>query len=57
MYHKPVGRPRKARKKSAVEKEDLMEGGRLRKIAKSNICGKCKKAGHNSRTCKGQEQI
>ncbi|KAK9080877.1 hypothetical protein SSX86_000019 [Deinandra increscens subsp. villosa] len=51
-YHKPIGRPRKARKRSTIELEDQ----RARKDAKSNVCGKCKKPGHNSRTCKGQEQ-
>jgi hypothetical protein len=55
-HHKPVGRPKKARKKSAVELEDMTRGGRLSKKNTTVTCGKCNKKGHNSRTCNGREQ-
>jgi hypothetical protein len=55
-HHKQVGRPKKARKRSAVEMEDMTKGGRLSKKNTTVRCGKCGKQGHNSRTCKGQGQ-
>jgi hypothetical protein len=51
LYHKPVGRPKKARKRSRVEKEDAANEG------KTTTCGKCNKKGHNRRSCKGQEEV
>jgi hypothetical protein len=56
-HHKPVGRPKKARKKSTVELEDAVRGGRITKKGTSVVCGKCKKMGHNSRTCNGRGQV
>ncbi|XP_035842103.1 uncharacterized protein LOC118488828 [Helianthus annuus] len=55
-YHKPIGRPKKARKKSTIELEEATKGGRLSKRGTIKTCSKCGKARHNSRTCKGQEQ-
>jgi hypothetical protein len=55
-HHTPVGRPRKARKRSAIEIEDANTGGRLSKKLSTVRCAKCNKRGHNSRTCKGQGQ-
>ncbi|XP_022031409.1 uncharacterized protein LOC110932378 [Helianthus annuus] len=51
-YHKQVGRPRKARKKSAVELEDITQGGRLSKKNTIQTCRNCKEKGHNIRSCK-----
>jgi hypothetical protein len=56
VHHKPVGRPRKVRKKSTMELEDAVKGGRLSKKGTSGVCGKCKNPGHNSRTCNGRVQ-
>ncbi|KAK1411976.1 hypothetical protein QVD17_32873 [Tagetes erecta] len=53
-YHKPIGRPKKARKRSATEMEGITNGGRLSKKDTTMTCGICKKIGHNKRTCKGQ---
>lgn len=53
--HKPVGRPKKARKKSVVEIEEGTKGGTLSKKGSIKSCRKCGKMGHNSRTCKGKE--
>jgi hypothetical protein len=52
-YHKPIWRPKKARKTSAVEMEDCSGKGK----ATSKTCGIFKKKGHNKRNCKGQDQI
>ncbi|KAK9050200.1 hypothetical protein SSX86_030830 [Deinandra increscens subsp. villosa] len=54
-YHKPIGRPKKARKRSRVEIEEGTGAGGS-KAGKTLTCGKCKKKGHNRRSCKGQEQ-
>ncbi|KAI3808396.1 hypothetical protein L1987_24346 [Smallanthus sonchifolius] len=56
-HHKQVGRPKKVRKKSAMEIEDMTRGGRLSKKNTSVTCIKCKKKGHNSRTCNGRGQV
>ena len=53
IYHKPVGRPKKKRKISEVEKDDVQRGGKLSKKNVVGTCGKCKGKGHNSRTCTG----
>lgn len=55
-YHKPIGRPKKARRKSTVELEEMTAGGRLRKVGTSGTCGKCGNAGHNSRSCNGRRE-
>ncbi|XP_021984919.1 uncharacterized protein LOC110880772 [Helianthus annuus] len=52
-YHKPVGRPKKKRKRSLVEKEDVQKACKLSKKNLQGSCGKCKGKGHNSRTCTG----
>lgn len=49
-----IGRPKKKRKKSAVEFDELVRGSRVSRVQKSVHCTKCGNAGHNSRTCKGQ---
>ncbi|KAK9060377.1 hypothetical protein SSX86_021081 [Deinandra increscens subsp. villosa] len=54
-YHKPIGRPKKVRKRSRVELEEGTGAGGS-KAGKTMTCGKCKKKGHNRRSCKGQEQ-
>ncbi|KAM0039326.1 putative transcription factor interactor and regulator CCHC(Zn) family [Helianthus debilis subsp. tardiflorus] len=53
-HHTQVGRPKKLRKRSAVELEEMTQSGRLSKKHTKGACSKCKKTGHNSRTCKGQ---
>nr|KAJ0209959.1 hypothetical protein LSAT_V11C400177530 [Lactuca sativa] len=53
-HHVPIGRPRKKRRKSVVELEDMVKGGRASRKDKSVTCSKCKKLGHNKRSCKGQ---
>ncbi|KAK9061280.1 hypothetical protein SSX86_018460 [Deinandra increscens subsp. villosa] len=53
-HHTPVGRPKKARKRSAVEMEDLNSCGRISKKNSIMTCSKCGNKGHNQRTCKGQ---
>ncbi|XP_076932443.1 uncharacterized protein LOC143597974 [Bidens hawaiensis] len=48
-YHKPIGRPKKSRKRSAVEIE---EGGASKKKKNGQYgCSKCGKKGHNVRSC------
>jgi hypothetical protein len=58
VYHKPVGRPKKKRRKNQVELEDIAQGrtGRLSKVGKTTNCSICKKPGHNKRSCKGQAE-
>nr|KAJ0208414.1 hypothetical protein LSAT_V11C500259940 [Lactuca sativa] len=53
VIDKAVG-PRKKRKKSAVELEDMVKGGRASRKDKSVTCSKCKKLVHNKRRCRGQ---
>ncbi|XP_021991933.1 uncharacterized protein LOC110888730 [Helianthus annuus] len=53
-HHTQVGRPKKLRKRSAVELKEMTQSGRLSKKHTKGACSKCKKTGHNSRTCKGQ---
>jgi hypothetical protein len=55
-HHRPVGRPRKCRKKSTFELEEGVKGGRLSKKGMVYKCKLCGKRGHNSRRCIGQEQ-
>ncbi|KAJ0428678.1 putative transcription factor interactor and regulator CCHC(Zn) family [Helianthus annuus] len=55
MYHKPVGRPRKMRRKDEMEKEDSMvKDGKLSRKWKTVTCGSCGGKGHNKRRCTGQ---
>ncbi|XP_076919680.1 putative protein FAR1-RELATED SEQUENCE 10 [Bidens hawaiensis] len=51
-HNKKVGRPKKARKRSAFELEDLTQGGKLSKKETKGACSKCGNTGHNIRTCK-----
>ncbi|XP_076905840.1 uncharacterized protein LOC143561732 [Bidens hawaiensis] len=51
-HNKQVGRPKKARKRSAFELEDLTQGGKLSKKETKGACSKCGNTGHNIRTCK-----
>ncbi|KAL4587840.1 hypothetical protein LXL04_000714 [Taraxacum kok-saghyz] len=53
-HHVTIGRPKKKRKKSVVELEDLVRGHTASRSFKSVTCSKCKNIGHNSRSCKGQ---
>jgi hypothetical protein len=54
-HHKPIGRPRKMRKKDALEKdEEVVKNGKLSRKWKPVKCKRCGKKGHNKRTCKGQ---
>ncbi|KAK9067620.1 hypothetical protein SSX86_011731 [Deinandra increscens subsp. villosa] len=58
IYHIPIGRPKKKRRKSALEVDEEMEkGGKLSKRLKTVKCGKCHKLGHNQRSCKGQVDV
>ncbi|KAI3503301.1 hypothetical protein L1887_31741 [Cichorium endivia] len=50
-----IGRPKKKRRQSAFEKDDLIKGTTVSRALKSVTCTKCKNSGHNSRTCKGQK--
>ncbi|CAI9286511.1 unnamed protein product [Lactuca saligna] len=54
-HHVPIGRPKKKRRRSAMEVEDLVKGNQLSRAQKSVTCSKCNKSGHNARTCKGQK--
>ncbi|KAJ9541378.1 hypothetical protein OSB04_027884 [Centaurea solstitialis] len=55
LHHKQIGRPKKKRKKSVDElSQPVVKGGKLSRVGKTVTCLKCKKKGHNSRTCKGQ---
>ncbi|KAK9066298.1 hypothetical protein SSX86_013619 [Deinandra increscens subsp. villosa] len=55
-HHVQVGRPKKARKRSAGEMDDI-SSGRMSKKNMTIKCGKCGNMGHNQRTCKGQTQV
>ncbi|XP_022003716.1 uncharacterized protein LOC110901180 [Helianthus annuus] len=55
-YHKSVGWPKKARRKTTSELEDITEGRRLRKVGTSGTCGKCGNTVHNSRSCNGRSE-
>lgn len=50
----PIGRPKKKRRKSATEKEDMIKGNTVSRAQKTVTCTKCNNKGHNARTCKGQ---
>ncbi|GJU27871.1 hypothetical protein Tco_1166492 [Tanacetum coccineum] len=48
-----VGRPTKARKKSAGEDIKMVNNGKLSRKSKTVTCLLCKSKGHNKRSCKG----
>ena len=50
--HPQIGRPPKKRKKSVVEVEDMVKGGKLSKKGTTITCQNCKEKGHNKRSCK-----
>ncbi|KAJ9557969.1 hypothetical protein OSB04_012583 [Centaurea solstitialis] len=57
VHHTQVGRPKKKKRKAADESsQPLVKGCRLSRSGKTVTCAKCKKKGHNSRSCKGQEE-
>ncbi|KAJ9540354.1 hypothetical protein OSB04_026860 [Centaurea solstitialis] len=57
VHHTQVGRPKKKRRKAADESsQPLVKGHKLSRSGKTVTCAKCKKKGHNSRSCKGQEE-
>ena len=49
--HPQIGRPPKKRKKSVVEVEDLVKGGKLSKKGTTITCSICKEKGRNKRRC------
>ncbi|KAK8618216.1 hypothetical protein V6N13_132217 [Hibiscus sabdariffa] len=49
---RPLGRPKKKRAKEADEAQN--SGARWTKKGLTMYCSKCKKPGHNQRTCKGE---
>ncbi|XP_076948968.1 uncharacterized protein LOC143621425 [Bidens hawaiensis] len=51
-HNKQVGRPKKARKRSTFELEDLTQCGKLSKKETKGACSKCGSTRHNIRTCK-----
>nr|KAJ0203893.1 hypothetical protein LSAT_V11C500293290 [Lactuca sativa] len=53
----PIGRPKKKRTISIVEKEDFVRGNTASRAHRSVTCMKCNNVGHNARTCKGQRPI
>ncbi|XP_021991674.1 uncharacterized protein LOC110888454 [Helianthus annuus] len=56
-HHKQIGRPKKKRKKSAVEITELTQqmesSGKMSRKGETVECSKCKRRGHNRRSCKG----
>ena len=52
-HHPQIGRPPKARKKSADElsSKNMVDGSKLSRKGKTVTCCKCKQAGHNKGTC------
>ncbi|KAL7585136.1 uncharacterized protein LOC111901662 [Lactuca sativa] len=53
-HHVLIRRLRKKKRKSTVELEDIVKGGRASRKDNSVTCSKCKKLGHKKRSCKGQ---
>ncbi|GJU71325.1 putative lipoxygenase 6, partial [Tanacetum coccineum] len=47
-----IGRPPKKRRKSAIEIEEMVRGGKLSKKGQTVTCFNCKQKGHNKRGCK-----
>nr|KAJ0188756.1 hypothetical protein LSAT_V11C900480270 [Lactuca sativa] len=56
-HHVPIGRPKKKRTISIMEKEDFVRGNTSSRAHRSVTCMKCNNVGHNARTCKGQRPI
>ncbi|KAJ9552457.1 hypothetical protein OSB04_016502 [Centaurea solstitialis] len=55
-HHIQVGRPKKKRRKTTDEgSQPIVSGSKLLRRGTTVTCGKCMKKGHNSRTCKGQD--
>nr|KAJ0217483.1 hypothetical protein LSAT_V11C300112480 [Lactuca sativa] len=50
----PIGRPKKKRTISTVEKEDNVRGNTTSRAYRSVTCNKCKTISHNARTYKGK---
>ena len=50
-----IGRPKKKRRKSAYEIDDMVKGNSASRILQSITCSKCNNIGHNVRSCKGQK--
>ncbi|CAI9286008.1 unnamed protein product [Lactuca saligna] len=50
-----IGRPKKKRRKSAYEIDDMVKGNSASRILQSVTCSKCNNIGHNARSCKGQK--
>ena len=48
-----IGRPKKKRRKSASENEDLIKGNRVSRAQKFVTCAKCNNKVHNARFCNG----
>ncbi|XP_076950166.1 uncharacterized protein LOC143623058 [Bidens hawaiensis] len=62
-HHTMVGRPKKARKRSMVEKDDVPTTCKLTRKNTLGACSRCRSTGHNVRTCtcplkkKGKRQL
>lgn len=54
VHHKAIGRPKKKRRKTADEKDNMVRGGKLSRTLRTVTCKRCNTGGHNSRTCTGQ---
>ncbi|XP_076928789.1 uncharacterized protein LOC143592874 [Bidens hawaiensis] len=52
-HHTMAGRPKKARKRSVVEKDDIPATGKLTRKNTFGACSRCGSTGHNVRTCTG----
>ncbi|GJW55707.1 heat stress transcription factor B-4-like protein [Tanacetum coccineum] len=51
---KPVGRPKKKRKRSKHKDEPFVKDGKLSRKGRTITCQSCGNIGHNKATCKGQ---
>ncbi|KAJ9547748.1 hypothetical protein OSB04_020291 [Centaurea solstitialis] len=53
-HHIQVGRPKKKRVRTTDDaSQSVVKGNRVTRVGTSVTCAKCRKKGHNSRTCKG----
>nr|KAJ0194627.1 hypothetical protein LSAT_V11C700372600 [Lactuca sativa] len=50
-----IGRPKKKRRKSAYEIDDMVKGNSASRILQSVTSLKCNNIGHNARSCKGKK--